>query len=210
MTRILGTAIAFLVAAVFAAAPAFAHCDTLDGPVIADAQSALESGDVTPVLKWVAPAYEGDIRDAFDRALAVRSLSGDARELADMYFFETLVRIHREGEGAPYTGIKPHGTLREPGVAEADRAIEEDDYMGLIKSLHPLLQDGIADRLARVVEAKKHAGESTEAGREYVEAYVLFVHYVERLFADAGSDVLHEGHSEGGEAAAAGHAEHEH
>jgi len=30
-----------------------AHCDTLDGPVIKDARTALEKDDITPVLKWV-------------------------------------------------------------------------------------------------------------------------------------------------------------
>jgi hypothetical protein len=43
----------------------------------------------------------------FTKTLAVRKQSKEAKELADMYFFETLVRIHCAGEGAPYTGLKP-------------------------------------------------------------------------------------------------------
>jgi hypothetical protein len=83
-----------------------AHCDTLSGPVVLTAKAALEKGDVTPVLKWVKKEDEKEIREAFARTLAVRKQSTDARELADTYFFETLVRIHRAGEGAPYTGLK--------------------------------------------------------------------------------------------------------
>jgi len=84
--------------------PAHAHCDTLDGPVVKDARIALESKDVTPVLKWIRLDKEGEIREAFQRTLTVRPLGPEARALADRFFFETLVRVHREGEGAPYTG----------------------------------------------------------------------------------------------------------
>ena len=80
---------------------AAAHCDTLDGPVVADARTALAQGNVAPVLKWVRPADEKEIRTAFARTTAVRNLSPEAEILADLYFFEALVRIHRAGEGAP-------------------------------------------------------------------------------------------------------------
>jgi hypothetical protein len=80
-----------------------AHCDTLDGPVVVDARAALAAGDVTEVLKWVQAGDEPEIRAAFDRTLAVRAAGGAALELADTWFFETLVRVHRAGEGAPYT-----------------------------------------------------------------------------------------------------------
>ena len=83
--------------------------DTLDGPVVATARIALEQGDATPVLKWVSSEYEEEVKTVFAHALAVRELSPQAREMADSYFFETLVRIHREGESAPYTGLKPAG-----------------------------------------------------------------------------------------------------
>jgi hypothetical protein len=84
-----------------------AHCDTLDGPVVQTARTALEKGDITPLLKWVRVEDEKEIKDAFEKTLAVRRKGAEAKELADMYFFETLVRIHRAGEGAPYTGLKP-------------------------------------------------------------------------------------------------------
>src|SRR5512136_371299 len=76
-----------------------AHCDGMDGPVVTAAKKALETGDANPVLIWVQKKDEGEIRKAFQKTLAVRKLSPEAKELGDMYFFETLVRIHRAGEG---------------------------------------------------------------------------------------------------------------
>ncbi|MGH8640573.1 MAG: DUF6448 family protein, partial [Burkholderiales bacterium] len=91
------------------AAWAIGHCDTLDGPVVTLARKALETGNVNHVLPWVRPEDEPEIRRAFDHALAVRKLGCEARDLADRHFFETLVRVHRAAEGAPYTGLKPAG-----------------------------------------------------------------------------------------------------
>jgi hypothetical protein len=103
--------------ALAAARPSAAHCDTMNGPVVAAAQTALRAGDVTPVLKWVRKEHEPEVRAAFARTLKVRATGDDARQLADVYFFETLVRLHRAGEGAPYTGLKPAGSEIEPAVA---------------------------------------------------------------------------------------------
>ncbi len=157
---------------------AYAHCDTLDGPVVATARTALATGDVTPLLKWVSSDNEETIRAAFKHALAVRKLGDDARQLADMYFFETLVRIHRAGEGAPYTGLKP-GTAVDPAVALADKAIESGSADKLANVLTQALDKGIRERFDRVMETGKHADESVAAGREFVETYVQFTHFAE-------------------------------
>lgn len=178
--------------------PARAHCDTMDGPVVADAQTALAKGDVTPVLKWVQPADEKEIRDAFTQALAVRRLSPEAKALADKYFFETLVRVHRAGEGAPYTGLKPAGTPLEPGVAEADRALDTGNVTPLVNKVTEVVHHGIAERFTHVQGLKKHANDSVAAGREYVAAYVEYVHYVEGLLA-AAEGAAGEHHAEAAE-----------
>jgi hypothetical protein len=170
----------------FSTTRATAHCDTLDGPVIVDAKTALDKSDVTPVLKWVKPAAEKEIREAFQKTLAVRAKGAEAKELADRYFFETLVRVHRAGEGAPYTGLKPAGEV-EPPIAAADKALETGKVDDLVKDVTQTVADGIRERFAKAVTAKKHADHSVAAGREYVEAYVEFVHYVERLHNDAGT-----------------------
>jgi hypothetical protein len=159
----------------------WAHCDTMDGPVVTAAKLALEKGEVTPVLKWIKAENEREIRTAFAKTLAVRKQSAEAKELADMYFFETLVRVHRAGEGEPYTGLKPVGTEVEPGIAAADKAIESGKVDGLVKELTETVAASIRQRHQRVMETKKHADESVDAGREYVAAYVEYIHHVERL-----------------------------
>lgn len=158
----------------------YAHCDTLDGPVVETARKALASGDVTPLLKWVGADDEQMIRTAFQKTLEVRKLGTQARDLADMYFFETLVRIHRAGEGAPYTGLKP-GTAVDPAVALADKALESGSVDKLVNTLNDATAKGIRERFHRALQAKKHADESVAAGREFVESYVIFTHYVEGL-----------------------------
>ena len=161
---------------------ALAHCDTLDGPVVKTAMKALEVADVTPVLKWVRADDENEIRDAFQKTLAVRTKSAEARELADMYFFETLVRIHRAGEGAPYTGLKA-GESVDPAVALADKALETGSVNTLVEVLTKAMADGIRERFQHANGAQKHAEDSVAAGREFAEAYVVFTHYAEGLHA---------------------------
>lgn len=176
-------------------ARALAHCDSLDGPVVADARSALAAGDPAPALKWVGPKQEPDARAAFRRTLAVRGLGAEAREMADTYFFETLVRLHREGEGAPYTGLKPAGSV-EPAVAKADAALDAGSGDELARMIGEHAAAGVKSRFARAAEAKKHADESVEQGRAYVAAYVEYVHYVEGVVAAVHRAAgAHEGHA---------------
>jgi hypothetical protein len=160
-----------------------AHCDTLEGPVVTVAKVTLEKGDVTPILKWIRAKDEKEVKDLFNKTLVVRKQSKEAKELADMYFFETLVRIHRAGEGAPYTGLKREPV--EPIIGAADKALESGTSDNLIKLVDDAVANGIRERFEHTKETKKHADESIEAGRKFVEAYVEFTHYVERLHLDA-------------------------
>ena len=175
--------------------PMRAHCDTLEGPVVSTAREALATGDVTPVLKWVKATDEAAIRAAFDRTAAVRKQSAEAEALADTWFFETLVRIHRAGEGAPYTGLKSGG-VEEPGIAAADHAMTSgkvDDV--LAETVHPL-EATLKAKFRRVMSLKQHADHNVEAGREYVEAYVDYVHFAEKLatLAAGGAPADHAEH----------------
>ncbi len=185
--------------------PAQAHCDTLDGPVVAEARMALGKGDITPVLKWISAADEPAVRAAFTRSLAVRQQSPEAKELADHYFFETLVRIHRAGEGAPYTGLKP-GAAVDPAVALADQALATGSADKLAKALTGALDKGIRERFTKAADNQKHANDNVAAGRAFVESYVVFTHYVEGLHGQITNNAAH--HVEGVEHAAnAGHAD---
>ena len=170
-----------------------AHCDTLDGPVVATAQSALETGDVTPLLKWVSSEEEPNIRSAFQNTIEVRKLGGQARDLADMYFFETLVRIHRAGEGAPYTGLKP-GTAVDPAVELADKALASGSVDELSSILSKAMTRGLVERYNSVSESRKHADDNVSAGREFVQDYVVFTHYVEGLHDKIKGGNEHAGH----------------
>jgi len=167
-----------------------AHCDTLDGPVVESARHALAAGDVAPVLKWVTIDDEQLIRTAFQNTIEVRKLGGQAQKLADMYFFETLVRIHRAGEGAAYTGIKP-GAEVDPAIALADEALENGSVDKLVGVLTDATAKGIRERFRRALETRKHADKSVTAGREFVEAYVIFTHYVEELHASVKGGTEH-------------------
>lgn len=172
----------------------WAHCDSLEGPVVQDARLALEKGDPTPVLKWVNKEHENEIRVAFNQTMAVRRKGDDAKALADRFFFETLVRIHRAGEGEGFTGLKP-GSDVDPGIAAADKALQSGSADELARHMSAAVAEGIQKRFAVAVEKKKHVADSVEAGREYVEAYVDYIHFVEsvnRLASHGASHLHHE------------------
>jgi Family of unknown function (DUF6448) len=173
----------------------FAHCDTMDGPIIKTAQKALETGDVNLVLAWIQKRDEAELKQAFKKAREVRKLNPAAKELADMYFLETFVRLHRAGEGAPYTGIKPAGTELGPAVEVADKALESGSVDNLLKLMTETVVHGVREHFEHAMALKKRASESVEAGREYVEAYVKYVHYVEKLYDDATAKTAHHGHA---------------
>lgn len=162
------------------ASPARAHCDSLDGPVVKDGRVALEQRDVSPALKWVDVSREAELRATFTQALVVREKDAGAKALADRFFFETLVRLHRAGEGEPFTGLKPAGNI-EPGLAESDEALASGSAEALSNDLAAELRAGVRGRHSLVVERAKHANDSVEAGRDYVRAYVDYAHFVEAV-----------------------------
>lgn len=173
-----------------------AHCDGLDGPVVKDARKALESGNVNLVLKWVKQEYQNEITSVFNKTLSVRKLSSEAKEFADMYFFETLVRIHRAGEGAPYTGIKPAGRDLGPAIPAADNAIETDSPKELVKFLDDAVHSGLHPLYMNVKGKKNFDPNNVDAGREYVKAYVEYVHFVEKVYQLTSSASHAEGHTD--------------
>ncbi|HET54798.1 MAG TPA: LysM domain-containing protein [Ignavibacteria bacterium] len=156
-----------------------AHCDTKDGPVVADARKALEQNNVNYVLKWVQATDEKEIKESFELTMKVRVLSPEAQTLADNYFFETLVRIHRSGEGVPYTGVKPSGTPVDEKILAADKAIA----LGNLSPLNELVPKDkfpeLQKRFDKVMSLKNFDVNNVQAGREYIEAYVQFFHFAE-------------------------------
>jgi hypothetical protein len=168
------------------------HCDSLDGPVVTAARRALDEGDVAIVLPYVPAHAEAEVTAAFQQVLPIRTTSGSTGALADRWFFETVVRLHRAGEGAPYTGLKPAGTV-EPPVAAADRAIDTGKLQPLAGLIAARTEKGLHAHFDAVMAKKKYAPADVEAGRAYWSAYVEFVHYAERLY-EASETMAPEAH----------------
>lgn len=164
-----------------APAQALAHCDGLDGPVVKAARDAIARGDIAPVLIWVRKDDEPAIRSAFAHATSVRKLGPEARQLADTYFFETLVRTHRAAEGAPYTGLKPAGRDLGPAIPAADRALQSGNAAPLTQLLVDEVRAGVKERHGKALAARSFKPDDLEAGRKYVDAYVAYIHYVEQV-----------------------------
>jgi hypothetical protein len=175
-------------------AKADAHCDTMDGPVINDAKTALSTEDATKVLKWVLPENEKEIKDLFRQVVTVRRQGEPAKSLSEKYFFESLVRIHRAGEGAPYTGLKPAGQV-EPVIVASDKALHQENVDELVNKITQRVEHEIRRRFQTALDKKKHVNQSVDAGRAYVRAYVDFTHYVEGLHKTITASVHEHGSS---------------
>jgi len=164
---------------IFSTIVSFAHCDTMDGPLIKDAKIALGKGNVNYVLKWVQPEDETEIKEAFSLVMKVRKSGADAQLLADKYFFETVVRLHRSGEGVPFTGVKPSGTPIDEKVLAADKSIEKGNLSPLKDLVPKEMLPELQERFNKAMSLKNFDVNNVSAGREYIEAYVQFFKYAE-------------------------------
>lgn len=192
--------VATLAAVLLKPVRASAHCDTMDGPTAHDGLQALETGQLALALKWIGPSGEQELREVFEQARAARDLGPAAREVADRWFLENLVRIHRAGEGAAFTGLKPRGVPVDERVAAADAAIGSGDISALEGLVTTDRWAELERRFARVLDRKTYDPSDVDAGRAYIEAYVSFFTYAEGEDHDAP-----EAH-----ALAGAHAGHEH
>lgn len=176
------SAVVVLLTSLLFAGNVLAHCDTMAGPVVKAAQEALRSRNINLVLIWIQKTDEAEVRDKFQQVLAVRKLSRQARELADNYFFETIVRLHRTGEGEPYTGLKPFGTDLGPVIPVADKSLAAGSADKLLKLFPEAAHGNIEARFQQVISQRRFKTNDLEAGRAYVKAYITFMHYVEALY----------------------------
>lgn len=171
------------------------HCDTMDGPVVKAATRALREGNVNLILPWVHASGEDEVREAFGKAFAVREAGGAAGELADLWFFETVVRVHREGEGAPYSGLKPAGLDWGPVVPRTERAVESGDADEAISFVVGEAEKELRERFERVMAHRDFDENDVPAARDYVQAmlgFVLFSHHIYAFVKGGG------GHGEEG------------
>jgi Family of unknown function (DUF6448) len=157
------------------------HCDSLDGPVVTAARLGLEAGDVNLVLPFVPESDEEEVRKMFDAVLPVRALGKGARDVADRLFFETVVRVHRAGEGATYTGLRPAGLDVGPVIPLAERAVTTGSSTGVAEYLTGALRDQLKDRLDEVNALAATKDESVAHARAWVEAMLGFQVYSHRM-----------------------------
>lgn len=176
-----------------------AHCDTADGPVAKAVAESLETRSLDPTLVWLKPPAEAEITAAFKKALAVRGLSPEAKELADRSFLETAIRLHRAGEGEPFTGVKPAGTDPGLGVRAADQAVAAGSLAPVEKVLAPEHWSALAEKF-KPLAGKPVPPKAVAQGRDWVAAYVVFVHAVDGAYRGAEKGCGH---------GAKKHAEHE-
>lgn len=160
--------------------PAQAHCDSYDGPVIQDALKALEQNDVNLVMKWIDAEHEDEISSLFTKTVNLKGQDQEVYEIVEKHFLETLVRLHREGEGAPFTGLKPAGSATHL-VQMADASIAQNSIEGLLSKLTNHLEKDLSDKYQKVMELHKVKDNSAEQGRAYVAAYVDYTHTLEGI-----------------------------
>lgn len=158
----------------------FAHCDSYDGPVIKDAERALETNNVNLVLKWISSNQEDEVISLFNKTYSLKDGDGEIYRIVKTYFFETLVRLHRQTEGAPYTGLKPAGNTKNI-IQLSDNAISTGDIDELIEKLDLHINDVLKEKYNRVFELNKIKNNSISNGRLYVEAYVDYTHTIEAI-----------------------------
>jgi len=174
----------------FAALPASAHCDSFDGPVIKDAITALQQNNVELVLKWVEPQHEKEITDKFNQTLRLKGKNKEINDVLETSFLETLVRLHREGEGAPYTGLKPEGSTTKL-VQMADNSLAKKDVNEVINIVTSHLKEVLQEKYAKAIELSKTKENSVEEGRAYVVAYVEYTHTLEAIEHILHGDFAH-------------------
>lgn len=173
------------------------HCDSLDGPVVKAALRAIEARDVGLVLPFVPEDGEAEVADAFEQVLRIEPLGPDAKELADEWFFENVVRIHRAGEGAPYTGLKPAGLGHGPVVPVAEHAIETGSPEELVGLLTGMVEEEIRQRFDHVMQLKADANGDIESNREYVTAMLglqVWSHSIYEALHASAHEAHHEEH----------------
>lgn len=174
------------------------HCDIMDGPVVTAAKRALEKENVNLILPWVPRKSEPALKKAFSQTVRARKLGSVAAELADYWLFETAVRVHREGEGESYTGLKPAGLDWGPVVPRADKAIEQGDAGEVIGFILHTIEEELQERFHKAMSKKNYDENDVRAAREYVQAMLGFVLYSHHLYAYAKGGNAKHGETKGG------------
>jgi hypothetical protein len=161
------------------------HCDTKDGPVVTAARKALDSMNVNIILPWVHEDAENELKEAFDRVMAVRGTCQSFEqgvEVVNQWFFETAVRLHRAGEGEGFMGLKPAGLDEGPVVPKAEKALEDGSADGVIAFLNESVGAEVKKRFDLAYSLRKYDENNVPAARKYVSAMLDFMLYSHKLY----------------------------
>ncbi len=168
------------------------HCDTKDGPIAKAVAKALETENVNYILIWLPKSEENELKNVFEKSLKARKLGKEAQEVADEWVLETAVRLHRAGEGAPYTGIKPAGLDEGPVVPKAEKAIDTGDPKEVVHFINQTIEKELQRRFELVYSKKNYDVNDVAAGREYINAFIGFVVYSHHLYKNITDNEKHQ------------------
>ena len=160
--------------------PASAHCDSFDGPALVDAAKALETNNVELIKKWIRAEDEATVVPLFHKTYSLKDGDAEVYEIVKTHFYETFIRLHREMEGATFTGLKPAGTTAHITVM-SDEALESGDFNSLLTALNKHVNGQLTEKYEKTAALYKVKDRSVEEGRAYVEAYVDYTHAVEAV-----------------------------
>jgi hypothetical protein len=185
---------AVLGAMMLAASGAQAHCDAADGPVARAALAALDQSKVEIVYPFAPASAEAEMAAAFKMAVEARDDGPEAKAVADRYFIETAVRLHRAGEGAAYTGVKPAGQDYGLVIPAAEAALETGSVDALeeilVEEVRHAVREQFAEATAHIKEAGSAGSDDVAATREKVSAEFAFIGFAEGL-SQATKGVAH-------------------
>ena len=158
------------------------YVESMDGPVVKAAETALDMENINYILSFVGSEDAGELKDAFERTLSVRELSGEAAELADYWFFETVVRLHNKSEGKAYNGLKPAGMDWGPIIPKLDKAFETENIDEFLEFLLNFIREDIKSRFEDVIFKKDYDINDVEDARDYINSMLDFVDYTQKFY----------------------------
>ena len=99
-------------------------------------------------------------------------------------------------EALAKAGLKATDKDLGPAIPAADKAILDGKLEPVAKLLTGAVHEGLHKKFEEVQARKNYAKDDVAAGREYVKAYVEFVHYVEGVHAAASGEAGEHAHDE--------------
>lgn len=158
-----------------------AHCDRENGPVAIAAKESLKTGNINKILIWVGEEQEQELRKKFQQSLKVYESGGSSAELAEKYFMETAVRLHRAAEGMPFEGLKP-ASPNPPDIEAAEKALETGNFEPVKELLCRAMAEESSKWFERARASAENKSESISAGREWVDNYVKYIVFIHKLY----------------------------